>query len=263
MSHAVLHRICIFPIKSLEGVTVDSATVTEGGTLAWDRWLRMVDADGRVINGKRTAAVHRIRVRYDLEEGRVDLAHQGESTWESFALEAEDPGLAAWLGEALEMPVMLQHDARHGFPDDLVRSGPTVIGTATLEMMAEWFPGLDLDQLRRRFRANLEIRGLPPFGEELLGLPPDAGRPFRIGDVALTGLKPCRRCVVPTRDPETGEQWRGFQKVLVNQRRAHHPGWLPREHYPHHYLLALNTRIVPGQAGRRLRVGDPLQVDPG
>ncbi len=260
MRGPTLHRIRVFPIKSLAGVELESVTITQGGTLEWDRCLRMVDADGKVINGKRTAAVHRIRVRYDLETQRVELAHQGQEDWESFALEAEDPGLAAWLSEALEMPVMLQHDARHGFPDDPDRPGPTVIGTATLELVASWFPGLTLEQARRRFRANLEIGGLPPFREELLGLPPDAGRPFRIGELELTGLKPCKRCVVPTRDPETGEGWRGFQKVLVRQRRTLHPDWLPREFYSHHYLLALNTRIDPDQAGKVLRVGDRFEA---
>jgi uncharacterized protein len=50
-----LVRICLFPIKSLDGVVVEAAEVLPGGVLAFDRRWRMVDRQGRTVNVQRTA----------------------------------------------------------------------------------------------------------------------------------------------------------------------------------------------------------------
>jgi uncharacterized protein YcbX len=49
-----------------------------------------------------------------------------------------------------------------------------------------------------RFRPNLVLEGLPPYGEDGLG-------EFCIGDeVRLRAVKPCTRCAITTTDQETG-----------------------------------------------------------
>ncbi len=63
---AVLGRITIFPIKSLDGVDVLEARVLASGALEHDRQFALIDAEGRFVNGKRTEAVHRVRAEYDL-----------------------------------------------------------------------------------------------------------------------------------------------------------------------------------------------------
>jgi MOSC domain-containing protein len=52
---ARLHRITIYPIKSLDGVAVDEIEVLPACGLANDRRFALQDANGRFINGKRTA----------------------------------------------------------------------------------------------------------------------------------------------------------------------------------------------------------------
>ena len=62
-----LVRICLFPIKSLDGVVVEAARVLGDGALEFDRRWRLVDRRGRLVNGKRTAAVHRVAARFDVQ----------------------------------------------------------------------------------------------------------------------------------------------------------------------------------------------------
>ena len=66
------------------------------------------------------------------------------------------------------MPVSIKQNLTHGFPDDTASPGPTIISTATLEAIASWYPDLDIEDVRLRFRANIEIDGVPAFWEDRL-----------------------------------------------------------------------------------------------
>ena len=151
--------------------------------------------------------------------------------------------------------------AAEGFPDDTIRNGPMIVSTATLQTVVDWFPGLDLEEARRRFRTPLEIDGVCAFWEDrLFGvLETDAVR-FTIGDVRLEGTNPCPRCAVPARDSQSGEDLIGFQKRFTDLRRAHYPSWAREpERIKHFYHLGINTRVAPTEHGKLLRVGDPIR----
>ena len=143
-----LVRICLFPIKSLEGVVVEAAGVLGSGTLEYDRRWRMVDRQGRTVNGKRTAAVHRVAARFDVQRELVWLDVRGGSLPRAYHLVEEWPAIQRRLSELLDIEVMLIEDAERGFPDDTDAPGPTWVSTATLETVASWFDGLPLDQVR-------------------------------------------------------------------------------------------------------------------
>ena len=147
-----------------------------------------------------------------------------------------------------------------GFPDDEDASGPTVIGSASIQTVAEWF-GLSAEEVRRRFRANLEIAGLGPFEEDTLFGPPGRPKKFRIGEVSFLGLNPCRRCVVPTLDSH-GDSAVGSlsARTFSELRERHSRDGSNLALYSGHYRLAVNTRIKPAQSDKRLRVGDELTV---
>ncbi|MGH8563795.1 MAG: MOSC domain-containing protein [Gammaproteobacteria bacterium] len=87
---------------------------------------------------------------------------------------------------------------------------------------------------------------------------------FTVGAVRFEGTNPCQRCVVPTRDPLTGTEDRGFQKTLAARRAETLPAWAPRSRFNHFYRLAVNMRIPPSEAGKPILVGDPVEItDPG
>ncbi|MBD1876898.1 MOSC N-terminal beta barrel domain-containing protein [Nodosilinea sp. FACHB-131] len=252
-----LARIDCFPVKSLDGVSVSQATVLASGALEGDRTYALFDAQNRLINGKRNAAIHRLRATF--AEGEViTLAIEGDDASATFQIREQRPQLEAWLGDYFQQPVTLRENRDLGFPDDTAAAGPTVISTATLTAVAAWH-NLTLEETRRRFRTNLEIDGVPAFWEDQLFGPDSAPVRFAIGNVVLEGINPCQRCIVPTRDTLTGIATDHFQKTFSQQRAATLPAWAPPSRFNHFYKLAVNTNIVH-QGGHTLKVGDSVSV---
>ncbi|MBD2427520.1 MOSC N-terminal beta barrel domain-containing protein [Phormidium sp. FACHB-1136] len=253
-----LAHINLFPIKSLDGVAVPEAAVLASGALQGDRTYALFDTQGRFIHAKRTAAIHRLRASYSEDLTTVTCAADPLDA-ASFQLPGDLEALAAWLGQALQQPVTVKTNADLGFPDDTAAAGPTVISTATLETVASWYPGLTLEEVRRRFRSNLEMGGVPPFWEDRLFSASGDPVPFTLGEVVLEGINPCQRCPVPTRDALTGETTPDFQRMFTEQRRATLPPWVAVNRFNHFYRLGVNT-VIRQQGGKRLRVGDGVRV---
>jgi uncharacterized protein YcbX len=252
---AQLSRISIYPVKSLDGVTVDAARALPSGALENDRRFALVDSQGQFMNGKRTPRMHLLRSHFDLAKHTISLLTGGVAR--EFQIDFDRRQLEEWLSGFFGLPVRLNENAAAGFPDDTESPGPTVISAATLNEVASWFPGLSLDDVRRRFRANLEIDGVEPFWEDRLYS--DAGRAvrFQIGEVVLEGTNPCQRCVVPTRSPETGERYADFAATFETRRYETLPFWATRTRFDHFYRLAVNTRPVAGRSGT-IHVGDDV-----
>ncbi|MFH7241482.1 MAG: MOSC domain-containing protein [Spirulina sp.] len=254
-----LARIDLFPMKSLDGVAVPEVVVLDSGALQGDRAYALVDDQGRFINAKRTAAIHRLRASYSEDLATITCAAENLDP-ATFRLPEDVDALAHWLGQALQQSVAVQGNLETGFPDDTAASGPTIISTATLETVARWYPGLTIEEVRRRFRSNLEIGGVPPFWEDRLFSASSDPVPFTVGDVVLEGINPCQRCPVPTRDTLTGEAMPNFQRIFIEQRRATLPPGVAANRFNHFYRLAVNT-VIRGQGGTRLRVGDGVGVE--
>ncbi len=126
--------------------------------------------------------------------------------------------------------------------------------------VATWFPGLDGQAIRQRFRANLEIGGVPPFWEDRLFSVAETVMQFRIGDVLFEGTNPCQRCVVPSRDAQTGAVWLHFQETFRCRRQESLPEWATLSRFNHFYRLSCNTHVSTTEAGKVLRVGDPISI---
>lgn len=250
-------RIRIYPCKSLPGIDVSATELLPAGNLRHDREFALIDEDGRFMNAKRTAEIHRIDAQWELAARTVALSIIGTEDWKQFHLDADRDQLAAWFSDFFRTRLKFTENPNGGFPDDTEASGPTVVSTATWAAIANWFPGLDADEVRRRFRANIEIDGMEPFGEDrLYGL---AGHlsPFRIGAATLMGSNPCQRCVVPTRDSRTGDAWSGFQKEFATHREATLPAWAEMSRFNHYYRLTVNT-VVWNKEPQPICVGDPV-----
>jgi uncharacterized protein len=250
-----LGLIQIFPIKSLDGVLVDQAAITPGGILQNDRVYAIFDRDGRVVNGKRTARIHDLRSEFDPGFREVRLWSAASPAPAQFSL---DPPalLEQWLGEFFGFPVELKFEPLKGFPDDRDAFGPTIVSEASLREVQSWFPELPLESVRRRFRANLELLHTEPFGEDRLFGAPDTRQPFQIGAVNFLGHNPCQRCVVPTRDPDSGRPVTDFQKKFMERRKQTLPAWADSRRFNHFYRFTVNTSIPRTEAGKILRAGD-------
>ena len=272
---ATLSRIRLHPIKALDPEEPETVRISEVGGLAGDRSFAIVDGDGRYVNGKLTAAVHRLRSSVDLDAGVVELRVaaegagpvQGDREPVRFDLEDDRGALGAWLSDYFGFDVSVEAAPGGELADSRVYSdvvaGATVVSEATLREVASWFPDVDVESVRRRFRANLEVRGVEAFWEDRLvpnGDDPDDGAPrVGIGDLDFTGVKHVNRCVVPTRDPYTGAETDGFRERFVREREAAFPEWADRDAFDHFY--ALTTLVHPDEADWEgsIAVGDAVE----
>lgn len=275
--------ITIFPIKSLDGHHLETADVLPGAGLADDRRWRLVDMEGRVVNAKRTPLIQAVRAMFDLDERLVTLAAEGLAT-ETFPIQPGTSGPCDWLSEALGLRVLLD-ERGEGFPDDRDAPGPTLTAVATLDRVACWF-GFDLAEARRRFRINLEIEEADAFWEDTLAspvrgpgqgrlahgaatdglpadpyadLPPPEPRRFTIGEAAFVATGVCRRCIVPTRDSESGEPDLGFREAFEARRRQSLRSDVDATGWSGFYRLSINTRTTAAEP-QEIRVGDRLRI---
>ena len=250
--------------------------------------------------GQRQAhpAVHLIRASYSPDLRSVTLSVPGdrrEIPTRTFDFPAAHDDAAEWFSVFFEQQIIVRY-SENGFPDDTIASGPTIVSTASLQAVCEWFPpspkgfpGISLEEARQRFRATLEIDAscsagrapfarpaalsassvahaksemLPAFWEDqLFGEDERSVVRFKIGDVNFEGSNPCARCPVPPRNPLTGENLDGFQKRFSQLRESTLPPWSPRPRFDHFYRLSTNTRVAPTEANKPLRLGDPLRFD--
>ncbi|MGB7282958.1 MAG: MOSC N-terminal beta barrel domain-containing protein [Candidatus Acidiferrum sp.] len=258
-----LANIRLHPIKALDPVSVSEARIGPNGGLELDRVWALYSADGRWVNGKRTPAMHLIRAAYAPDIRSVTLTVPGDRRdipAMTFAFPSDTEGAAEWFSMYFEQMIQVRY-TREGFPDDGLASGPTIVSTASLEAVCGWFPGMALDEARRRFRTTLEIEGVPAFWEDqLFGETETSVVRFKIGEVAFEGSNPCARCPVPARDSRTGVTLDGFQKRFVELRRAQLPVWAPAARFDHFYRLTTNTRVPNAEQGKLLRVGDALTI---
>ena len=259
-----LSGIQLYPIKSLDGVAVQKSRVGPAGGLELDRVWAICSEDGRFINGKSTAAIHLIRAVFSSDVNAVTLSARDErrrGERQTFGFPGDLAGAGEWFSRFFDRQVLVRY-ATEGFPDDTDRNGPTVISTATLQAVADWFPGMDLEESRRRFRTSLEIGGVPAFWEDrLYGSDERDPVRFTVGDVSIAGTNPCPRCPVPARDSRSGSDMPGFQKRFNELRRARYPSWACQpDGTDDFYHLAINTRVAPAEHGKMLRVGDLVSL---
>lgn len=248
-----LHQIWIYPIKALDGVAVEQATLLESGAIQNDRRFAIFDVHGKYVNGKNNALVHNLRTTYDLAAQVVTLRGN------TFPLVAHHPELEEYLSGYFGERVYVRENSQMGFPDDTVANGPTVISTATLETVACWFEGMSVEQARSRLRMNLEIGDVPAFWEDQLFGDKHQTVQFQLGSICLQGINPCQRCIVPTRDAMTGDAYPQFQRIFVQKRRQTLPAWVNPARFNHYYRLGVNTKLSPESGGKILSRQDSVR----
>ena len=253
-------KLFIYPVKSLDWLDCDRATILESGALQGDRTWAIFDRDGNFVNGKRNAKVHSLRSQLDLVTKTLTLRIQGTDRTAEFDLIEQQKELCNWLSDYFGFPVEIKQNLEMGFPDDTVSPGATIVSTATLEAIASWYPELDTAGIRRRFRANIELGGVPAFWEDRLFTTAGNTVDFKVGDVEFMGVNPCKRCIVVTCDPQTGEAYPQFQKTFITQRKNTLPEGVERSRFNHYFRLAVNTRLNPSEAGKVIKIGDRVET---
>lgn len=214
-----------YPVKGCAGVSVERAEITGAG-LVHDRRFMFVTPDGTFRSQRSTQLLATIRPTVvhdgtkltlagpDMPELTVDVRPDGPrvpvTLHKIWALEAVDQGddVAGWASELLGEPVRLvrtapdfdrqvgEHHGQVGFADSTALHATSLaslddLNARILERGAEPVP-------MARFRPNLVLAGLEPFGEDTL-------TSLTIGDAVLRYVKPDIRCRVTMTDQVTGQ----------------------------------------------------------
>ena len=179
----------------------------------------------------------------------------GQSSRRTFGLEDREP-LGRWLSDFFGFRVSLKYEPRSGFPDDSAAYGPTVVSDASLREVQAWYGPVGFDNVRRRFRTNVELVGGDAFCEDaLFGAPGESSRfvwapwPSRTQPVPEMRRADAR--------PTTGEVIHGFQKSFAAFRQKHLSPWADVRRFNHFYRFALNTSIPVGEEGKASASGRP------
>ncbi len=118
-TNPTVSRITIYPIKSLDGVSLQKCMITEGGCLLHDRRYAIADANGKFINGKANPLVHSLRSAIDFEKEMISFRHHDEATWNQFDLENEKAAIDTYLSDFFKTPAKLIRNKNGRFLDIL------------------------------------------------------------------------------------------------------------------------------------------------
>lgn len=259
-TNPVVEKISIYPVKSLDGISLQKAQIGNGGSLLHDREYAIIDSNGKFVKGKNNDLVYLLRSEVDLENEMIAFRPESETDWNRFHLQHDLPAINEFLSAYFKMPVTLARNTEGEFLDIPVQSGVTVLSDASLKTVSNWFNDMDIEETRKRFRATIEITGAPAFWEDKLFLEEGTAIEFKIGDVSLYGISPRARCVVPTRHPQTGDVIHGFPKTFAQQRTSHLPPWSTLQDYDHAYYLSVDCYIPPTEFGKWIATGDELTI---
>jgi ferredoxin-NADP reductase/uncharacterized protein YcbX len=213
-------RLCHYPVKGLAGRELETAVLSVGQGLPYDRVLALANGTapstrhgprlpGPLLLGQaRNPGLTRLRMDVDDETGlSVTVAAPDESSFRVDVGSVADPQLAArrraqlreastclagWIPAGPSQPEVVMCDPpcwEHG-------AALSLVGLATVEQLgAAWQTTVD----PARFRANVYLSGLGP-GEELAL----TGQVVRIGTAELEILRPIARGAGAGVDPVTG-----------------------------------------------------------
>jgi uncharacterized protein len=249
-------RISIAPVKSLRLVHPPEVMLAADG-VAGDRRFLIVDANGRLYNGKRDGRLVGIRPAWDEGSRRLALEFPDGTRVEE-AVEVGEPVtaevfgqpvaarrvLGPWdgaLGAFLERRVRLLWSDGGLFDRHSISGSVTFLSQASLERLREQAGCADpVDG--RRFRMLFELDGIDAHAEDEW-----IGRRLRVGEATVHVAGDVGRCVVTTRNPETGVGDLKTLHVLAGYRRHGVAEPLPFGVY--------GSVVSPG----RVRLGDPIE----
>jgi uncharacterized protein YcbX len=258
-----LSEIWIYPVKSLGGLSLSSASILPKGLEHDRRWM-LIDEDGALLT-QRThphMALFKTAIRGD----HLEVKYSGDVLGVPFEIPPHHFQRARiWHVEVSVVPMGTEYDRwfseRLGiscqlvvFPEDNPR--PVEAGYVDDEVhvrLQDAFPFLvigqaSLDELNKRletpvpmnrFRPNLVFTGGTPHEE-------DTWKEISIGGLTFTATRQCLRCTLPSVDQDTGVRGKEPLRTLATYRKTGNK-------------IKFGMNLI-GPAQGQLRVGDEIRV---
>lgn len=259
MENPQVASIRIYPVKSLDPVDLQEVEIGIH-SLKNDRIFAMLADDGRFINGKRTGLVNQLKTEFDLASEQISLSHRKGGEKRTFELIENNEELVAYLSDFFGMNVTFVHRNNGELMDIPRTSSVTIVSQASIDSLHKDLPDHSVEDLRLRFRTNLEISGVDAFWEEKLFQEPGVGVRFSIGEVEMIGVSPRARCNVPPRNPLTGDPNKQFIKKMMESRSQSLPDDSALPQHGGFYHLTVNTYLPESEEGKIIKVGDPIKI---
>ncbi len=214
----------IYPLKGGRGIAVDQFDLDRFGPRDDRRWM-VVDPDGALVTQREFGRLCQVGAVPETASLRLTAPGQSPLTvprprtgattrvvrvWDDHvgAVDLGDEA-AQWLTGFLGAPTRLVY-----CPDDAERTtDPDYDAVGSPVSFADGYPVLVVSEASladlntrlaaplpmNRFRPNIVVTGVEPFGE-------DGWRRFEVAGIPFDGVKLCARCPVPTTDQDTGER---------------------------------------------------------
>jgi uncharacterized protein len=230
-------QLYIYPVKSLGGIALDKAIVTDRGFQYDRRWM-LVDHNNLFISQREINQMalmklevvdDGIKVNYPPKKSSFIIPFQpltnefaNVTIWDDtcpgqFVSKQADE----WFSNMLESPCRLVYmpaeseriaDQKYAFDGSIVSFADgypfLLIGQASLDDLNS---RLNEPLPMNRFRPNIVFTGGGPFEE-------DAMHTFTIGNITFRGIKLCARCIMTTIDQDTVARGKEPLKTLAKYR---------------------------------------------
>ncbi len=231
-----ISEIYIYPIKSLGGISVNKAEVTDRGFKHDRRWM-LVDNNNRFLSQREVATMALLKVGLGHDGLTVVNTTNGDTLLISFipqkkefieAVVWDDTCMGQlvsdeadrWFTQALGLSCKLVY-----MPDDSLRPTDPRYTDNNITSLSDGYPFMmigraSLDELNshldealpiNRFRPNMVFKGGAPYQEDTMN-------EFTINGIHFNGVKLCARCNVTTINQDDASKGKEPLKTLAGYR---------------------------------------------
>ena len=259
-------QLYIYPFKSAQGIALPNTGFDAEGMLN-DRRLMAVDDKGIFITARSYPEL--LQINCQIASDHWTLSHPKQKlvykipfasisdsptslvgqVWRD-KIDAIDAGdeASVWISKILGKTARIalwKPKARHSEKYDLETSfadtAPLLIASeASMKQGCDW-GGIPYDV--RRFRPNIVIDGIGAFAE-------DSWKQFQIGNAKFETLDTCERCILTTRDPDSGIAHPDKQPMKVLTEKHCNDAGQP--------LMGVNARLISELESTMISIGDEV-----
>ena len=240
-----ISELYVYPIKSLGGIAVKQAIITDRGFQHDRRWM-LVDVNNRFLSQREIAAMALLKVNITVDGLQViNTINQNIIHLPFLPLKSEFIEVAIW--DDICSAQLVSNEADNWFsvalgiecrlvymPDDTRRLTDGRYSPAdNITSFSDAYPFMmigqaSLDDLNsrlaiplpiNRFRPNIVFTGGYPYQEDIIDR-------IIINNIPFNGVKLCARCNIPTIDQTTGIASKEPTKTMASYRAKNHNVYL-------------------------------------